>query len=341
MKKIILVTFILFSVIRTFAQDTIKVYLNESNSVTQKDSAKYIREAIIKDNRYYITDKYIDGVVYGYYELSSLTPSVFDGLSITYNENNSYYSKGNYKNDIMSGLWVYYDEVENVDTVFYKELKAKKIKRAQYHRNSMKTKELGYQVIDSLDSFLKNNFHLPPRARDNNNNFQAIINCTVGKEGRILWHEVASPNIHKDIYQEIERIMDMFQFNHQAGKAFEISAALSYGIKPESSENTIYFIVEEMPTFKHKNYNNSFKLYVQDNLNDIFGNCSGTAAVKFVVEKDGSLSNIVIEKGVEDCHECQDEIKRIFRSCPKWIPGKQRDEPVRVRLATFISMGKK
>lgn len=341
MKEAILVIVILLSTMRTFAQDTILIYMNEDYEIVhQIDSAKYIRKAIINDTKYYITDKYIDGIVYSYYELSSVNPKVFDGLSIDYNKNNDYYSKGYYRNDKMIGSWLYYDEFGNIDSVYYNELKASKIKRAQYHRSSKKTKQLGYQVIDSLNSFLRNNFHLPPRARDGRESFQVLINCTIGKKGHVLWHEIAYPNVHKDIAHEINRLLGIFQYNHQAGKALEISVALTYGIQPDFDENTAFMIVEDMPVFQSKEYDSSFNRFVEANISDDFRNCSGTAYVSFIVEKDGSLSLIEIRKEIENCPGYREEIERILKSSPKWQPGKQRDKPVRVKGCIFITFGK-
>jgi hypothetical protein len=191
-----------------------------------------------------------------------------------------------------------------------------------------------------LNTFLRNNFHLPPRARDGCESFSVLINCTIGKNGNILWHEIAYPNVHKDISQEINRLMGIFQYNHQAGKAFEISVPLTYGIQPDFDENTTFMIVEDMPVFKSKEYDNSFFRFIRDNLSDNFKNCSGTAYVSFVVEKDGSLNEIEIQKEIDNCSGNKEEIERILKSSPKWQPGMQRDKPVRVEGHVFITFGK-
>lgn len=54
----------------------------------------------------------------------------------------------------------------------------------------------------------------------------------------------------------------------------------------------------------------------------------GRVIVKFVVEKDGSISNPEIVKGLEVQYE--KEAIRIVKAMPKWTSGKQNDTTVRV-----------
>lgn len=44
--------------------------------------------------------------------------------------------------------------------------------------------------------------------------------------------------------------------------------------------------------------------------------------LKFVVEVDGSLTNISVVKGSTECEACNAEAKRLIASMPKWKPGK-------------------
>ena len=55
---------------------------------------------------------------------------------------------------------------------------------------------------------------------------------------------------------------------------------------------------------------------------------SGKVWVSFVVEKDGSISNIVIERSPHE--SLSEEVIRVIKIMPKWSPGKQREKPVRV-----------
>jgi protein TonB len=59
-------------------------------------------------------------------------------------------------------------------------------------------------------------------------------------------------------------------------------------------------------------------------------NIEGTVVISFVVEKDGSLSNIKVVKSV---HPLLDrEALRVIGEMPKWKPGKQDGKEVRVQF---------
>lgn len=54
----------------------------------------------------------------------------------------------------------------------------------------------------------------------------------------------------------------------------------------------------------------------------------GIVFLKFVIEKDGSISNIMVLKSVSK--EIDAEAVRVLRTAPKWDPGMQGGRPVRV-----------
>ena len=56
----------------------------------------------------------------------------------------------------------------------------------------------------------------------------------------------------------------------------------------------------------------------------------GIVMVNFVVEKDGSISNVNILRGIGD--GCDDEVLRVIRLIPKMKPATINNEPVRVAL---------
>ena len=60
----------------------------------------------------------------------------------------------------------------------------------------------------------------------------------------------------------------------------------------------------------------------------------GRVAVSFIVEKDGSISNV---SPIHPVHTLLDkEAVRVVKSMPKWSPGKQNGKPVRVQLIVPI-----
>lgn len=52
------------------------------------------------------------------------------------------------------------------------------------------------------------------------------------------------------------------------------------------------------------------------------------AFLRFIVLKDGSISDVKIMRGVEDCRECDAEAIRVVKSMPNWVPAKVNGQPV-------------
>lgn len=99
----------------------------------------------------------------------------------------------------------------------------------------------------------------------------------------------------------------------------------------EVEEQQIFFIVEEMPSFQGKGQE-GFREWIQQNLRypeiAAENGISGRVFVRFVVEPDGSVSNVEVVRGVDPALDA--EAVRVVSSSPKWEPGKQRGKPVRV-----------
>jgi protein TonB len=99
----------------------------------------------------------------------------------------------------------------------------------------------------------------------------------------------------------------------------------------EEVEDIPVFITEEMPKFQGGDLND-FRNWVQKDLTypriAAENNIQGTVTLKFVIEKDGSLTNIE-EIASPDRSLTEAAVERLKKS-PKWTPGKQRNKPVRV-----------
>lgn len=65
----------------------------------------------------------------------------------------------------------------------------------------------------------------------------------------------------------------------------------------------------------------------------------GTVYVYFVVEKDGSVSNIKTLRGIND--DCNEEAERVIGLLPKWKPGNQQGKTVRVSFTIPVSFNLK
>lgn len=102
-------------------------------------------------------------------------------------------------------------------------------------------------------------------------------------------------------------------------------------------EKRIFDIVEQMPSFVGGN--EKLMEYITNNLqypetakkNDI----QGRVIISFVVEEDGSVSNVKVNKSVDPALDA--EAVRLVESMPKWEPGRQNGETVRARYSLPIS----
>ncbi|MBQ4398355.1 MAG: M56 family metallopeptidase [Bacteroidales bacterium] len=97
-----------------------------------------------------------------------------------------------------------------------------------------------------------------------------------------------------------------------------------------SEEDTVYQTVEEMPEFPGgaeammKSIAGNIK-YPEAAIDK---NIEGRVFVSFVIEKDGSVSNVKVLRGIGG--GCDEEAVRVIKGMPKWKPGIQEGKPVRV-----------
>lgn len=106
---------------------------------------------------------------------------------------------------------------------------------------------------------------------------------------------------------------------------------------PEEKVEEIFDIVESRP--EPVGGLSAFYKYVSENMEyparakrlDI----EGRVFLQFVVEKDGSLTDVKVIKSLYE--DCDAEAIRVLKSAPKWIPGKQRGTAVRVNQRIPIS----
>ena len=105
---------------------------------------------------------------------------------------------------------------------------------------------------------------------------------------------------------------------------------------PETTVKTsdeVFTVVEEQPTFQGGG-NAAFIDYVGKNLQFpealIEKNIEGKVYVEFVIEKDGTVTNVAVVKGLDP--DADKEAERVIQNSPQWTPGKQNGNPVRVRM---------
>ena len=93
----------------------------------------------------------------------------------------------------------------------------------------------------------------------------------------------------------------------------------------------VYDCVEQMPSFPGGSQ--KLKEFIEENLRypkELEETCvQGRVIVRFIVERNGKLSNVKVVKSV---HPVLDkEALRIVKLMPRWIPGRQNGITVRVK----------
>ena len=102
-------------------------------------------------------------------------------------------------------------------------------------------------------------------------------------------------------------------------------------------ETKIFTVVEQMPMFPGGD--GALMGYLRDNINyptvAAENGVQGRVVVGFVVERDGSITDVNILRGVDP--SLDREAMRVVKSMPKWTPGKQNGSAVRVKYQVPVS----
>ena len=117
---------------------------------------------------------------------------------------------------------------------------------------------------------------------------------------------------------------------------YDIEDPSSVSLDTTAAKNydDVFQVVEDMPKFpgdlnKYLGKNVKYPEKAQKE------KIQGRVTVQFIVEKDGTITNVKVLRSV---HQLLDkEAIRVVENMPKWIPGTQRGEPVRVSYTVPIN----
>lgn len=101
--------------------------------------------------------------------------------------------------------------------------------------------------------------------------------------------------------------------------------------EPKPEVEKVFDVVEQMPSFpggpsalmEWLSNNVKYPVVAQEN------GVQGRVVVSFVVERDGSITDVKVVRGVDP--SLDREASRVVRAMPRWIPGKQNGSAVRVK----------
>ena len=156
-----------------------------------------------------------------------------------------------------------------------------------------------------------------------------------------LQPQVPTPAQALSVISEVIRIVDNETKIEVAQVFAEFDDALAFNAAPTSGvevlggfDDELFYSPEFQPRFQGGD-SSRFKAWVDSKINypaiaQSMG-ITGTVTVQFVIERDGSLTNIEVIGSADAMLDA--EALRVIRSSPRWDPGKQGDVPVR---AVFI-----
>jgi len=136
--------------------------------------------------------------------------------------------------------------------------------------------------------------------------------------------------------EEIEEEIQV-NFNIETTQETKVEQVVIQAEEPKEEVDEIFTIVEEsaapkggMPAF-YKYVGDKMKYPAQARRMGI----EGRVFVEFVINKDGSISDVRAVKGIGA--GCDEEAVRVVQSAPSWTPGKQRGKPVKQRMVLPIT----
>jgi len=110
------------------------------------------------------------------------------------------------------------------------------------------------------------------------------------------------------------------------------------GAEGTLGEGEAFFLVEQMPAFRGGGIE-KFREWIYSHTNypqaAVDARIKGQVTLTFVVEKDGSVSNISVVHGVHPLLD--NEAVKVISESPRWSPGLQRGQPVRVRYVIPVT----
>jgi TonB family protein len=103
------------------------------------------------------------------------------------------------------------------------------------------------------------------------------------------------------------------------------------------NDTTVYEYNADKVIARYNGGTNAFLKFVKKNLKWPRSgiDASGRVLMSFIVEKDGTLTNFKVERGIEPSFDA--EALNVLKRSPKWIPAKINGKKVRSRYIVPIS----
>ena len=205
----------------------------------------------------------------------------------------------------------------------------------------------GYGDLNTFRAWVQKNIKYPAEAFRNGEQGRVVLSFVVEKDGSVSNIQILqTPG--KAFSEETRRVVaasPKWKPGEQRGEKVRVRYTLPVDFRitataqdTKTSENKgsgeePFLVVDTPPQFNGGDIG-EFRRWVQMNVKypaEAPGkNIYGKVLVTFVIEKDGSVGNAEIFKSPDK--SLADEVLRVIGKSPKWTPGKQRGEAVRVKF---------
>jgi protein TonB len=218
-------------------------------------------------------------------------------------------------------------------------MEEKKSKKADLETKKTVFLEIG--LVFTL-AFVLLAFNYKSYDRSSSSNIQRVVDNTPEEIIPITKQEVKPPPPPPprqvtviNIVNDNVNVESDLQIDMEADQSTEVQdyAPIQEAKKEENVvEMEIFTVVEAMPSFPGGDA--ARMKFLQDNIKypqmARESGIQGTVYVTFVVEPNGSVSDVRVLRGIGG--GCDEEAVRVIQSMPRWEPGKQRGKPVRVQF---------
>lgn len=183
------------------------------------------------------------------------------------------------------------------------------------------------KAVEGAEFFVDGDYKLPQgqsyvTGKNGNFSFKAFENAKMiviwKKDGKMMG---VPATVNKENNSNMKIVMDREWQNPPA----------------DDPDNPVFEVVETMPEYPNGGMPGMMEFLsknIRYPVNAQKNGTQGRVTVHFVVNADGSLSNIGIIRGVDP--ELDGEAVRVISAMPKWKPGMQKGKPVRVKYTVPV-----
>lgn len=325
------------------------IYFSTSWEISSKAEAIFYRIIFKKDKNYLVKDFYMNNLPRMIAECSSIVPLVKNGRCTYFYENGKKQSEGNYDNDVQEGLWTtFYEDATGKDSTIIAFTKGT---YKYIHISSIQSKqedpldvfypiEIGAEFTggeEARQRFIIDHIHYPKKEKDAHITGTSYVTFVVEKDGTLTDIKIRKGVPNGPGYDaeaiRVTRLMPKWKPGMRFGKPVRVQFNQPISFTLLSKDN-IAAVTEtpagfpggntELMHFVVKNMQYPEKAKAEKR--------GGVSYITFVVEKDGSLTDVHPYKPMQNGADLDEEAVRIINSMPKWIPGKQNGEEVRVQF---------